>query len=336
MKRIKLSRLVISGFLFVLLSSGIILPPESAAAAGAGDTSKNAYPNKPIQLVVPVKPGGDTDQNGRIFAKFLTEALGVNVVVVNIDGQATTVGTKAVMDAAPDGYMALFMHTESLLPKLTGMVNFDLFDLKMIGIFLESNTTVLATHKDSGFKTIAEFVAKAKREPGKLQFGMATGGYPHLIGIALQDLTKVDINIVDVGGNADKIVALLGHKIDIINTEYGLTKDYYKSGDFVCLGLLSEERNPAMPDIPTLKEQGYPLVFNKAFYVALPKDTPDSVRDVLNAAIKKICENPKYQEEMAKYFIDVSYMGPDAANEYWRKVGNGFNAYGPKLKASVK
>jgi tripartite-type tricarboxylate transporter receptor subunit TctC len=336
MKRFSLSKHFAAGTLLCLFLAGAILRPEFAAANGTRDASKSAYPSKPIQLVVPVRPGGDTDQNGRIFAKYLGEALGVNVVIVNIDGQATTVGMKNVIDAAADGYTALFVHTEALLPKIAGMVNFDLFDLKLAGNMMQSNTTVLATHKDSGFKTIQEFVDKAKREPGKLQFGMATGGYPHLIGVALEDVTGTDLNIVDVGGNADKLVALLGHKVDIINIEYALTQDYYTNGDFICLGLLSEDRNPMLPDIPTLKEQGYNMVFNKAFFLALPKDTPDDIRDILSSGMKKACENPKFKEDMAKYFIEINYMNPAQADEYWRQAGTILDSYGPVLKASVK
>jgi tripartite-type tricarboxylate transporter receptor subunit TctC len=335
MKRFNVQSGLFAAFTLALLLQGIVLP-QSLKANGTKDASPKAFPAKPIQLVVPVKPGGDTDQNGRIFARYLSEVLGVTVVVINVDGASGTVGTKNVLDANPDGYTALFFHTESLLPKVAGMVDFDLFDLKMVGNMLSDNTTILATHKNSGFKTLKEFAAKAKSDSKRMQFGMATGAYPHLIGIALQQSIGLDINIVDVGGNADKTVALLGHKIEMINTQYGLTRDYLKNGDFVCLGLLSENRNPLLPEIPTVKEQGYNLVFNKAFFMALPKNTPDEIRDTLSAAMKQVCDNPKYKEEMARYFIEVDYKDPAAASEYWKKLSGDFNSYGPVLKAAVK
>jgi tripartite-type tricarboxylate transporter receptor subunit TctC len=326
---------VFSAFALAALLQSIV-PPQSLKASGTGDVSSKAFPSKPVQLVVPLKPGGDTDQNGRIFARYLSDVLGVTVVVVNIDGASGTVGTRNVLDAKPDGYTALFFHTESLLPKLAGMVDYDLFDLKMVGNMLSDNTTILATHKDSGFKTLGEFAARAKSDSKKMQFGMATGAYPHLIGIALRQSTDVDINIVDVGGNADKTVALLGHKIEMINTQYGLTQDYFRNGDFICLGLLSENRNPLLPDVPTIKEQGYNLIFNKSFFMALPKNTPDEIRDTLSAAMKKVCDNPAFKEEMARYFIEVDYRNPAAAEEYWKKVSGDFEPFGPALKAAVK
>ncbi|MDR1179579.1 MAG: tripartite tricarboxylate transporter substrate binding protein, partial [Spirochaetales bacterium] len=308
----------------------------AASAPVSSGGSAGDYPNKPLQLIVPVGAGGDTDVNARIFAKYLTAELGQNVVVNNITGGSGATGMRNVLDAPADGYTALFFHTEALLPKLAGMIDYDLFNFKMCGINLMDNTTVLATHKDSGFKTIGEFINKTKAAPGKLQFGMATGGYPHLVGISLAEVAGIDINIVDIGGNAAKTTALLGHKVETINTQYGLTQDYFESGEFICMGLLSENRNPMLPEIPTLKELGYNLVFNKAFFVGMPPTTSDAVRDVFAAAMEKTCRNPEYIAEMQKYYIEVEYLAPDAATAYWKNVSSLFDTYGAKLRASIK
>jgi tripartite-type tricarboxylate transporter receptor subunit TctC len=345
MKNVKWNRALVWALLAGVLVFGCTPTPSSgsgpASSSGAAvqessGGSAGDYPAKPMQLIVPVGAGGDTDVNARIFAKYLTAELGQNVVVNNITGGSGATGMKNVLDAPADGYTALFFHTEALLPKLSGMIDYDLFNFKICGINLMDNTTVLATHKDSGFKTLDEFIKKAKAAPGKLQFGMATGGYPHLVGISLAEVTGMDLNIVDIGGNAAKTTALLGHKVESINTQYGLTKDYFESGDFVCLGLLSENRNPMLPEIPTLKEQGYDLVFNKAFFVGMPPSTPDAVRDVFSAAMEKTCKNPEYIEEMKKYYIEVEYLAPGAATAYWKNVSALFDSYGSKLRASIK
>jgi tripartite-type tricarboxylate transporter receptor subunit TctC len=349
MKNVKWSACLVLAALMGVLVLGCTPTPSSgggsasnsgaaAAAPAPASSGGNAgnYPAKPLQIIVPVGAGGDTDVNARIFAKYLTAELGQNVVVNNITGGSGATGMKNVLDAAPDGYTALFFHTEALLPKLAGMIDYDVFNFKMCGINLMDNTTVLATHKDSGFKTTVEFIKKAKAAPGKLQFGMATGGYPHLVGISLAEVMGLDLNIVDIGGNAAKTTALLGHKVETINTQYGLTKDYFESGEFICLGLFSEKRNPMLPDIPTLKEQGYELVFNKAFFVGMPPATPDAVRDVFSAAMEKACKNPAYIEEMKKYYIEVQYLAPSAATAYWKNVSALFDSYGSKLRSSIK
>lgn len=335
-KRVLLA--VLSCMFAVLLFIGCTPTGSTSKGKGNNKTANvdvDTYPNKPIQLIVPVKAGGDTDTNARIFAKYLAEELGQSVVVVNTEGGSGATGTKAVMDANPDGLTVLFFHTESLLPKLSGMVDYDLFDLKMCGIMLTDNTTVLATHKDSGFKTMDEFVKKSKDKPGSMQFGMATGGYPHLIGLAIEDVAGVDMNVVDVGGNADKTTALLGHKIELVNTQYGLTKDYFSNGDFVCLGVTSEERNPLLKDVPTMKEQGYDLVFNKAFFTAMPQNTSDDIRDKFSEAMENVCKNKKYIAEMEKFFIEVNYMNPGDSTKYMEDVLDTFTPYADGLKANV-
>lgn len=278
------------------------------------------YPAKPVQVVIPLAPGGDTDVNGRVFCKYLEKELGQPVVIINAAGGGGTIGTKRVIDARPDGYTALFYHTELLLPKIAGLVEYDIFDLALCGICILDDTTVLATYKGAPYQTLPELVEYAKKNPGKVEFGMQTGGYPHLIGIALQEATGAKFNIVDVGGNAAKTVALKGKKTDVINTQYGLTRDYFAAGDFVCLGLLSEERNPLLKNIPTTKEQGYPLVFNKFFFFAMPKGTPPEIINAFSAAIKRTVENKDFQEEAAKLFITPEYFGPEDGVAHAKKV----------------
>ena len=92
---------------------------------------------------------------------------------------------------------------------------------------------------------------------------------------------------------------VITHKIDVINTQYGLTKDYFTSGDFISLGLLSNQRNPLFPEMPTTKEAGFPMEFNKFFFYGMPKATPAAVVDKFSAAMKKVVENPEYKAEAA-------------------------------------
>lgn len=292
--------------------------------AFAGD----AYPAKAIQVIIPVAPGGDTDVNGRLFCKYLEKDLKQPLAVVNVDGAGGTIGSKRALNAKPDGYTAIFYHTESMLPKIAGLVDFDIFDFEMCGIGILDNTTVLATYKGAPYQTLKELQDYAKANPGKVEFGVQTGGYPHLIGLALAKTLGADLNLVDVGGNAAKTVALKGKKTDVINTQYGLTKDYFIAGDFVCLGLLSEERNPLLPaDMPTAKEQGYPMVFNKFFFIAMPKGTPKEIVDTFTAAMKRVTEDPEFQKDAARLFITPHYLNPADADAYAQKVHDNLVQY---------
>lgn len=291
-----------------LMLTAAVLAPVVAHAAD--------YPKKPIQVVLPIAPGGDTDVNARLFNKYLEKELGQSLAVVNVDGGGGTIGMRRVMSAKPDGYTALFFHGEGMVPKLAGLVDFGLDAFQMVAVALVDNTTVLVTHKDAPYKTMNEMVDYAKAHPGEVEFGILTGGYPHLVGAALEKQLGAQMTLVDVGGNAAKIVALRGKKINLANVQYGIAKDYFASGDFINLGLLSKERNPLIPDVPTTAEQGYPLEFNKFFFFAMPKGTPKDVVDTFSGAVKRVVDNPEYQAEASKFYLTPTYMGPDEATQY--------------------
>jgi tripartite-type tricarboxylate transporter receptor subunit TctC len=295
-----------------------------------------AWPEKPIQVVIPVGAGGDTDLNARLLGKYLEKELGQSVVIVNVQGGGGTVGMKRVKDAKPDGYTALFYHGEAMIPKIAGLIDFGIEAFDMVGIALLDDTTVLATHPGKPFKTMKEFVDYAKQHPGQVEFGILTGGYPHLVGIALQEIAGIKLNLVDVGGNAAKTVALKGRKTDVINTQYGLTKDYFVSGDFINLGLTSEQRNPLFADVPTTKEQGFPMAFNKFFFYGMPRGTSPEVIKTFSAAIKKVVDNKDFQAEAAKLFLSPTYMAPADASKYAAEQYEFLAKYGPAFRAGSK
>lgn len=216
-----------------------------------------------------------------------------------------------------------------MLPEIADLVDYQLDAFKMAGVCLQANTTLLVTHKDSGFSTLQEFIDQAKANPGKIEFGMAVGGYPQLVGLALEKEAGIDLNLVDIGGNADKVAALAGHNTDIINVEYAVVKDYLETGEFVALAVLNDERNPLFSDIPTAKEQGLDnMVFGKFFFVAFPKDTPDDIVNTFSAAMKKAVENPEFvKAAQDSYALTPVYMDPQEATEYAQQVYEKLNSY---------
>lgn len=287
------------------------------------------YPTSDIQMIVPVNPGGDTDANARLLAQYIEPELGVAVPIVNVAGSSGTVGMEQVRTSEADGYTCLFFHAEAMIPKISGLIDYQLDEFKLAGVCLQANTTLLVTHNKSGFSTLQEFIDQAKANPGKIEFGMAVGGYPQLVGLALEREAGIDLNLVDIGGNADKIAALAGHNTDIINVEYALVKDYIATGEFIPLALLSEERNPLFDDIPTATEQGLPgMVFGKFFFVAFPKDTPDDVVNAFSAAMKTATENEGFiQAAQDSYALTVTYMDPAKATSYANEVYEKLNSY---------
>jgi tripartite-type tricarboxylate transporter receptor subunit TctC len=303
----------------------------AAAVTGCGKkkTAGDKYPNHAIQLIVPVKAGGDTDSNARLLTSFMEKDLKVSIPVVNVAGSSGTIGMEQVRTAKPDGYTGLFFHAEAMMPEIAGLYQYQLDDFKMAGVCLKANTTLLVTHKDTPYKTLPDLIKYAKANPGKVEYGMAVGGYPQLVGLALEKQAGIDLKLVDIGGNAAKIAALAGHNTDVINVEYFLVKDYLKTGEFVPLALLSAERNPLFPDIPTAKEQGLNnMEFGKFFFVAFPKDTPDDIVNTFSASMKKAVENPDFvKKAQDTYALTPTYMDPAQATKYAQEVYKELSKY---------
>ncbi len=327
MKKTKILAALLALSMAVISGCGSTAPASSnnvsseAPAVSSSEAADVEYPTDTVQLIVPLKPGGDTDLNARMFAKYLEQELGKSVVVVNVEGAGGTIGMDQVKDSKPDGHSVLFFHTEAMLTEIAGLIDYKLEEgFELAGTCIVDNTTVLATHKDAPYKTLPELVEYAKANPGEVEFGMQTGGYPHLIGLALEAITQTDFNLVDVGGNAAKTTALLGHKTDVINTQYGLNQEYFKNGEFINLGLCSKERNPLMPDLMTTTEQGFAMDFNKFFFCAMPKGTPEAVVNKFTAAMKAVCENPEFIAEASRSFLTAEYKNPQETLTYANEV----------------
>ncbi|HCM28424.1 MAG TPA: tripartite tricarboxylate transporter substrate binding protein [Treponema sp.] len=274
------------------------------------------YPTKPIQVIVPAGPGGDTDLNCRIMAKYLEKELGQPVIIVNVNGAGGSLGSRKVKDSAPDGYTALFFHPSMFLNKLMGLVDYSFVDFENAGIAVMDNTNIFVVNATSPYKNLNDYISAAKAKPGKVRFATETGGFTHLQILAFQDATGADLNVVDVGSAAQKIVALLGKQVDAIGISYGIIKDYVASGKFRVIGVMSDVRNPMIPTIPTFKEQGVNMSFPKFFYYLFPKGTPQDIVGRFSDAIAKVAANPDAQAELNKFMVSAEYMTPAVANKY--------------------
>ncbi len=274
------------------------------------------YPTKAIQVVVPAAPGGDTDLNCRIMAKYLEKELGQPVVIVNVNGAGGSLGSRKVKDSAPDGYTALFFHPSMFLNKIMGLVDYSFGDFENAGIGVMDNTNIFVVNASSPYKNLNDLIEAAKARPGKIKFATETGGFTHLQILAFQDETNTKLNVVDVGSASQKIVALLGKQVDMIGISYGVIKDYVASGRFRVIGVMSEETNPLIPAVKTFKEQGVNISFPKFFYYLFPKGTPQAIVAKFSAAVAKVDANPAAQAELNKFMVSAQYMGTAEAIKY--------------------
>lgn len=278
--------------------------------------SAEDYPTKPIQVIVPAGAGGDTDLNCRIVGKYLEKELGQPIVVVNVAGAGGTLGSRKVKESPADGYTALFYHPSMFLNKIMGLVDYGFSDFENAGIEVMDNTNIFVVNASSPYKNLQDIIKAAKANPGKVKFATETGGFTHLQILAFQSETGTQFNIVDVGGAANKTVALLGRQVDMIGISYGIIKDYVTSGKFRVLGVMSDQRNPLISQVPTFKEQGVNISFPKFNFYLFPKGTPQAVVARFSAALAKIAQDPALKSELNKVMVDPVYMAPAQANAF--------------------
>ncbi len=299
---------------------GLMLPAPAANAA--------AWPSQPVEFVVPANPGGDTDINCRIFLKYMEKELKQSMVVVNMAGAAGAVGINNVRQAKPNGYRALFYHSGALIGNIMEFVDVfipDAFEVAAMPVIDKSNC--FGANVKAPYNNIKELVQYAKANPGKVSFATESGSFTHLHVLALEQAAGIKFNIADAGTASEKITALLGGRIDIIGTQYGLIKGYIQNKEFKCLGILSDKKLAGAEDVHTFAEDGYNLVFDKFFYVAFPKGTPKDVIEKFNAASKKVAENPDYIAECKKNFVNATYYTVQGADKYIRSEMANYRKY---------
>ncbi|MFL4968628.1 MAG: Bug family tripartite tricarboxylate transporter substrate binding protein [Xanthobacteraceae bacterium] len=263
-----------------------------------------SYPDKPIKMVVPFPPGGPIDTMGRLVAHHLTASLGQQVVIDNRPGAGSTIGTKAVANADADGYTLLFGSSGSLAvaPAL-----YSSFDVDPRKAFAAVATVALLPHvfvvaPSVPARTVAEFVAHAKANPGKLNYGAGLGTPPHLLSTLFKAKAGIDIVYVPYRGSAASITDLLGGQTQM--TIDGLTGLYplIRDGKVRPLAVARPERWPQLPEVPTLVESGFPdFVIDAWTGVVAPTGTPPEIIAKLNAAINEGLASEDAKVNLARF-----------------------------------
>jgi len=296
----------------------------------SGGKDSGSYPTKPIEIVVPAGAGGDTDLNTRTMAKYLEKELGTTMIITNVNGAGGSTGTKKVLDSKPDGYTVLSYHNSTLISKILGLTNYTYSDFDVAGMGVMDKGNAFVINNKSEFENLDDLIAFAKENPEKVTVATEVGSFTHLQLLAFEEATGTKFNIVDVGGASDKITALLGGRIDIIPTQLGLVNSYVESGDFRALGIMSDERLKAAPDVPTFKEQGVDIVMDKFFFWGFPKGTPEEIVDTFTKALEKVVANEEYQKEMEGYMVEPVYLNPAEANELMEKEDKFYTELNPQ------
>ena len=273
-----------------------------------------AYPNRPVNIVVPYPPGGLIDLVARALQPFLQTELGVPVVAENHAGAGGNVGAEVVARAAPDGYTLLLANPSlAISPTLYKKLNYrPIEDLAYIGRY-GSVANVMVASPSQPFKTAQELIAYAKQHPGKLNYGSpGYGTSPQLSGELFKSMTGTYIVHIPFRGAGPATAALLGGEIEMMFDNIPPQVGNVKAGKVRALAVTGLKRNSALPDVPTLDEvglKGYEVV--SWFGLATRAGTPREVVQRLNAALNNSSRNPKLREILESRGADVVQGTPE-------------------------
>lgn len=261
-------------------------------------------PGKPIRIITPLATGGSSDLQARAIGVKLSQELGVPVVVENKPGASTAIAVRDLMRSAPDGHTLLFTitTTTSQLPHLYEKPPFDVFkDMTPVGVVARTRT-ILVANKNAPFNTVAELVAYAKAQPGKLSYGSyGIGSSGHIAGEMLKQIADLNIVHVPYKGGAEATRDLLGGQIQFVFDGPATAIANGKAGVVKILAVPDKDRLPAIPDVPTLTEAGIPgldLPGLEQFFA--PAGTPPAVIEKLNAAIMKVVRTPEVADMLVR------------------------------------
>lgn len=277
-------------------------------AAPAETTATSWAPSTTVSIVVPAGAGGNTDLSARVFAQYAKEMTGNDFIVVNANGAAGSVAANQVLAAAADGHTFLYGHNLVNVANIAGVTDYNYSAFKLGPTFAKDPAQQLYVNPDK-YADLNAFIEAAKAAPGQLKACTEVGAYTYYELLAFEKAAGIDLDLVDVGSNSDKIAAMLSGQVDLMPGAYINCKDYLTAGQFVCLGAPTEERYELISDIPTLKEQGVDLVYPDCdFSFYFPKDTSDDIIAYYENLVQQILADPAAQEAVANVDMMPYYL----------------------------
>ena len=282
--------------------------------------SAQAFPDRPVKLVVPSPPGGPPDIMARLLMDKMSAALGQPVIVENRPGGAGgLIGAKSVLSAEPDGYTLLMGSTSTVLtaPLIYKNPGYSAESFAPVA-GLSETPEVLTVNPSIAAHTVAELISLAKAQPGTLRYGSAgVGSLPHLEGEFLKVLAHIDMVHVPYRGGGPALVALLGGEVQVFSSALTQMLPYIRDGRLRGLAVTSAKRDPLAPEIPTMVESGFDqFVTASVNFLVAPPDTPMSARQRLSAAVASALASAELKEAFAKIGAKAEPATPDQLSSY--------------------
>ncbi len=295
----------------------------AAMAAAPRITLAQEYPAKPILMVMPLQAGSAVDIMMRIVAQKMGDNMGRQIVVENQPGAAGLIGTERVKRAAPDGYTigALNDSILTMIPNIRQAPYDPVKDFMPVGI-AAGITWVLVVNNDLPVKTVAEFIALAKKQPGKIDYSSGGSGSPqHVAMEAFKEATGTYLVHIPYRGATQAAVDVISNQVQAHFSAVSIVLPYIKSGRMRALAVPSPKRSPLLPDVPTMAEAGVPgFEWFTWASIVLPLGTPKPIADRLNAELVKAVNAPDVREKLVSQGLDPIGSPPEQVTQ-WTQAG---------------
>lgn len=292
--------------LALVLAAVMLLGLTSLAAADSSD-----WPKKSIEIVIPFGAGGDSDTILRAAANVLQSKLGVNIAVSNVTGANCTNGMNAVLSADKDGYTIFYYNTSlttGAATGITGDINL-MKDFVCAGAVAKDQSYVAVVRKDSGITDVNSLIEYLKANPKGLRFSFNPNGFMDYMMQLVQSALGVEFEGVVVGNdNGSRILALLNGEADIVLGNYVNFKDYIADGQMTAIAMMADERNADYPDIPTFKEQGFELIYDKMYPFAFAVGTDQAIIDEFSAALEEVVTDESFISVVKSYSSSPEFI----------------------------
>ena len=287
----------------------------------AGPAAAQNYPVKPVRMVVPFPPGGNTDIIARVFAPKMAENLGQQIVVENRGGAGSVIGTDVVAKAAPDGYTILMVSAaHTINPAMIKKLPYDsVKDFTPLALIADV-PTAFVLHPAFPAKTVKEFIAIARARPGEINYSTSgSGTVGHLAAELLSSMARIKIVHVPYKGAGPSMIDLVAGQVQMQLSSMPAAIQYVRTGRLRLIAQTGKTRSAAAPDTPTMEEAGVPgFVVSSGFGMFAPANTPRAIVERIHAALVKALNDAPVKDNLGKQGAEVVASTPDEYDQFNR------------------
>lgn len=301
-------------------SSGATSPAGAAPQTGQPQATEVDWPKQNITVVIGYAPGGGSDVMLSAVRPGLEKVLKTTLVPVYKPGSGSDIALTEVAKAKPDGYTMVVTTTPQVY--INPVVRQTLY--KFSDFALAANVVtdpgILVVRAEHPFKTLDDLIKAAKEKPGKVTVGVSSAPSDDwFAGIMLEQGAGIDLNIVVFSGDGPSWQAALGGQIDVSANNLGIVYPQIKAGKLRALAIMSEQRSPYLPDVPTMRELGYDIVSGSSRGFAMPKDTPKEIVETFAKAVKQVMDSEEFKAMAKETAFPAHYLGPAEFTAFLQK-----------------